>query len=510
MNEQDIPIDIHVNKLQDWLVSRRIVDKNWHRHVKDVRNSINEALKDMPANEQLVKLLSGDHINYFHCQQIIEILKMTEKDSKNIFGSYSSQRMKDWIAVLKLYEKDNLYMAEAGQIFSRNISYEIPNVRKQITQFEKLSDEALKKSQDAVKSENILRNEYNVACQQLGIKGDKIKVELTERLKDLPELQSQVVKKIVDLKKAVSLYENFSANKYCLPLVKHIMKSGNTTVYEYKYSDAPISVQEPPLPFKLDDDDNEIQMSHEIDFGDNQAIDFGDNEGTIDFGDDLSTAAGVNLEVGEIDWGGGGGDDVNDENNQEIDFNISLEESGIVVEEAGMSGGVAKDEEAFTILDSPHYRDVVLDELYELESFLKMRLYELATNDKVHVISMSLLDGFTDHDTKTVTGMLAMVDLAITSLTTSLIQQLYQIKHSPKYVDILTNKLRHKLRAVDKLQNMQKVLKEKSIELTKNSVELRPTLEKLIEQTKTLQKHIEKDISKRYKNRVVNLMGANL
>lgn len=59
MNEQDIPIDIHVNKLQDWLVSRRIVDKNWHRHVKDVRNNINEALKDMPANEQLIKLLSG-------------------------------------------------------------------------------------------------------------------------------------------------------------------------------------------------------------------------------------------------------------------------------------------------------------------------------------------------------------------------------------------------------------------------------------------------------------------
>lgn len=59
MNEQDIPIDIHVAKLQDWLVSRRIVDKNWHRHVKEVRNLINEALKDMPANEQLVKLLSG-------------------------------------------------------------------------------------------------------------------------------------------------------------------------------------------------------------------------------------------------------------------------------------------------------------------------------------------------------------------------------------------------------------------------------------------------------------------
>lgn len=60
MNEQDIPIDIHVNKLQDWLISRRIVDKNWHRLVKDIRNQINNALLDMPQHEKLVKLLSGD------------------------------------------------------------------------------------------------------------------------------------------------------------------------------------------------------------------------------------------------------------------------------------------------------------------------------------------------------------------------------------------------------------------------------------------------------------------
>lgn len=399
-----------------------------------------------------------------------------------MFGSYSSQRMKDWVGVLKQYEKDNLYMGEAAQILSRNVSYEIPNVRKQITQFEKLSEEAAKKSQDSVKSENILKSEYSSSCQQLGIKGDKIKLELTDKLKDLPELQSQVAMKIPDLKKAVDLYENFSGNRYCLPLIKHIVKSGNTTVYEYKYSEAPVTIEEPPLPFKLDDDDD--HRNNEIDFGDSQDIDFG---GTIDFGDDLAGNE-IALEAGEINWGGD--DDVAVVENQEIDFSISLEESGIVVEEAGMLGGVAKDDEAFTILDSPHYRDVVLDELYELESFLKMRLYELAINDKVHIISMSLLDGFTDHDSKTVTTMLATVDVVISSLTTSLIQQLYQIKHSPKYVDILTNKLRHKLRAVDKLQTMQKVLKEKSVELKQQSLDLRPTLEKLIGQTKTLQQHV--------------------
>lgn len=33
-------------------------------------------------------------IHYFHCQQIVEILKRTEASTKNIFGRYSSQRMK--------------------------------------------------------------------------------------------------------------------------------------------------------------------------------------------------------------------------------------------------------------------------------------------------------------------------------------------------------------------------------------------------------------------------------
>lgn len=33
-------------------------------------------------------------IHYFHCLRIVEILKGTEASTKNIFGRYSSQRMK--------------------------------------------------------------------------------------------------------------------------------------------------------------------------------------------------------------------------------------------------------------------------------------------------------------------------------------------------------------------------------------------------------------------------------
>lgn len=71
-------------------------------------------------------------INYFYCQRIIEILKETEADSKNLFGSYGSKRMKDWQEIERLYLKDNVYLAEAADLMVQNIKYHIPVLKKQI------------------------------------------------------------------------------------------------------------------------------------------------------------------------------------------------------------------------------------------------------------------------------------------------------------------------------------------------------------------------------------------
>lgn len=46
--------------------------------------------------------------------------------------------MKDWQDIAKNYEKENLYLAEASQIFVRNINYEIPGLKKQIAKEEQL------------------------------------------------------------------------------------------------------------------------------------------------------------------------------------------------------------------------------------------------------------------------------------------------------------------------------------------------------------------------------------
>uniref|UniRef100_A0A1Q3FBF7 Putative cdk5 activator-binding protein n=1 Tax=Culex tarsalis TaxID=7177 RepID=A0A1Q3FBF7_CULTA len=506
MNEADIPIDIHAGKLQDWLVSRRIVAKTWHQNVREVRSKISSALTDMPAHDGLVQLLKGAHINYFHCQQIIDILKTTEADSKNVFGRYGSQRMKDWQEILKLYERDSLYLAEAAQILVRNINFEVPGIRKQIKNFEQLADEAEKKIVDLQRSETVVMGEYQTLCKQLGIAGENIRQELVKKVGELPEMLNKIASSVPALKKALELYAAFLSNAGCLPVLRHVATAGNTTVYEFLYSEPPLSIEEPPVKFKTEEEPAEDPAGGGIDFGDDNAdaINFGDDAaGTIDFGD----GGEVNLEVGDIDWGAPADDGGAA---AEVDFSISLEESGIVVESDGNAGGVARGEEAYCMFDSPEYREKFINELLELEAFLRMRLYELSTADKVQILSLTMMDNFPDHDAKSLTQMLSHVDVVYSNLTSAQIQHLHQIKHSPKYVDILAGKLTQKLRAIEKMKDTARAKRDQAASFRSQAVDLQPTLAKIIEQTRTLQGQIERDISRRYKNRVVNLMGANL
>lgn len=67
------------------------------------------------------------------------------------------------------------------------------------------------------------------------------------------------------------------------------------------------------------------------------------------------------METGEIDWG------ADEPNNIEIDVDFSAANLGITVESSGLAGGVAKNAEALTVLDSPVHFEQFLDELFEVK-----------------------------------------------------------------------------------------------------------------------------------------------
>uniref|UniRef100_UPI000B4D3743 CDK5 regulatory subunit-associated protein 3 n=2 Tax=Lonchura striata TaxID=40157 RepID=UPI000B4D3743 len=107
---RNVPIDIQTSKLMDWLQDRRHCGCRWPAQVAQVRERIRAALQDMPEHPEIRALLQGSYLHYFHCLRIVEILKGTEASTKNLFGRYSSQRMKDWQEIVSLYEKDNAYL----------------------------------------------------------------------------------------------------------------------------------------------------------------------------------------------------------------------------------------------------------------------------------------------------------------------------------------------------------------------------------------------------------------
>ncbi|PSN58422.1 hypothetical protein C0J52_02807 [Blattella germanica] len=407
MREQYIPIDIHTNKLSDWLISRRHCNREWQARILTIREKINNAIQDMPVHEGIAKLLSGSYINYFHCRKIIEILKETEASSKNFFGSYGSQRMKDWQEVVRLYEKDNVYLAEAAQMLIRNVNYEVPSLKKQIAKFEQIQMECDKKEAEYAKSGNVLRGEFQTLCKQLGIEGKKIKRELVDLLAELPGIYNKVANNVKTLDQAVQFYTEF---------VKF------------------------------------------IDFGDSDGINFG-NGNEIDFGDAALEGGGG----GDIDWG------ISIESpaeNQDIDFNVTLEESGIVVESSGTEGGVAKGKEALTLLDNPKTRNRFIDELMELESFLKVRLFEMKGPSNLLTLSQ-LQDGpsiLQLQTTQSIQDMLNRVQVVRAEITDSRTQHLHNIKNSPRYVDNLANSVKQKLDLAEKMAASQKAVRQRQKE----------------------------------------------
>ncbi|XP_035214668.1 CDK5 regulatory subunit-associated protein 3-like isoform X1 [Stegodyphus dumicola] len=260
-NEQDIPIDIHLNKLLDWLVSRRICPSDWQKNVLVVRQNINNAIQDMPAVDEIANLLAGTYINYFHCLRIVELLKETESSTKNIFGQYSSQRMKDWVEIVKLYEKDNIYLAEAAQLLVRNIMYELPSLKRQLTKCKQLQDESAKKELDYAKNEHAMRENYAASCKQIGIEGKNVKKELLSLLDELPEALGSVAvssKKLALVRNYYVSFLKFTLNRdvenTCLPVLKHIIEKGNTTTFEWRTGEPPdvVEVTTPVIPLDVE------------------------------------------------------------------------------------------------------------------------------------------------------------------------------------------------------------------------------------------------------------------
>ena len=114
-------------------------------------------------------------------------------------------------------------------------------------------------------------------------------------------------------------------------------------------------------------------------------------------------------------------------------------EDGIVVEEGGLAGGVARDEEALSVLDNRRTRTLILDELEELAGFLSQRLAEKSSSSA----KFSLISAVSEEcDEDGLRERLHSVERMSSQLSEPSMLQLQLIRSSPEVVNRLVDKLK--------------------------------------------------------------------
>ncbi|KAF5906349.1 CDK5 regulatory subunit-associated protein 3, partial [Clarias magur] len=479
-NVQNLPIDIQTSKLLDWLVDRRHCSLKWQNAVMTIREKINAALQDMPENEEIKQLLIGTYIHYFHCLRIVEILKGTEASSKNIFGRYSSQRMKDWQEIVSLYEKDNAYLAELASLLSRSVSYEGPALRKQVAKAQQLQQELSRRELECQSGAADMRERYNTACKQYGIKGENVARELQALVKDLPTVLEETGRQAARLEEVVKLYTAFTKfvcdwSEPVLLMLSFIQKKGNTTVYEWKTGNVPTVIERPVV----EDAPPDTVTDEMIDWGDLcsgvEEVSFGTTgEEGVDWGVTLESGK-EETDDGGIDWG---------------DTTTAAVEIEVVAAGTDCPEGVARGEDALSLLENPKTRNQFIDELMELEVFLCQRLSEMSEEgDMVSMSQFQLAPSIIQGQSREhVQAMLADVRHLLGGLTSLRMKHLFMIQASPRYVERVSDMLRQKLKLADILVLKRATLADRRQEALEEQAKLEPRIDLLAVQTKELQK----------------------
>uniref|UniRef100_A0AAY4CSP0 CK5P3 protein n=1 Tax=Denticeps clupeoides TaxID=299321 RepID=A0AAY4CSP0_9TELE len=441
----------------DWLVDRRHCALKWQDAVKDIREKINSAIQDMPENAEIRQLLSGSQIHYFTCLRIIEILKKTEASSKNIFGRYSSQRMKDWQEIVSLYEKDSAYLAEVASMLVRGVTYEGPALRRQVAKSQQLQQELSRRELDCQSSAGDMRERFYAACRQYGIKGDNVARELQALVKDLPNVLEEVGREVAALDEPIQLYAAFAQfvsdwDEPVLPMLRFVQQKRNATVYEWRTGSVPAVIERPLMEEAPPDAVTE------------ETIDWGDLGG----GTDVEVNFGIAAEDG-VDWG------------------IIC---GPVVCVCPGPQGVARGQDALTLLENSQTRGQFLDELMELELFLSQRASEMS--GEVDVVSMSqfqLAPSIVQaQSVPRVQCMLGDVRRLLDRLTSVRMQHLFMIQASPRYVERVSELLRQKLKQADILLLKREDLGHKRQEALEDQARLEPRIDRLTTHVQQLQR----------------------
>ena len=214
MADDDLPIDVHYDKLIDWLVDRKKVSKDWRKKLAGVHAKLSELARDLPntltkthglgvPDSSLVdaagdpqrwdyfravlvrdRIVAGadlredrsksdpdgsafpdvPHANATDPSRDDDTEKENEKEkTRGLFGRLTG-KAKAWDDVVRMYEKDALHLPECGSTMTRFADYDAPFARREKERLAKQLGDAERREAEHRRSAAAAKEKFAKMC----------------------------------------------------------------------------------------------------------------------------------------------------------------------------------------------------------------------------------------------------------------------------------------------------------------------------------------------------------
>ncbi|KAG6640844.1 hypothetical protein I3843_09G032200 [Carya illinoinensis] len=547
---RNLPIDITFSRLGEWLVDRKRIPADWRKRLAAIRARISKEFSGLPKDiDPYIQTLDAEGIGYLESKKLYDILLKSTPESRNIFGRLSGAAG-SWEAIVRSFEKDHIYLGEAAQIMVQNVNYEIPYQKKQVQKIQQQLSELERKEADIKRSSALSATKYVEACQELGLQGKDVRLELLETAKSLPSTFSRILEAINSdsTSQAMEYYYSFVRDAHTekdkslsivLPNLRDI-REHPPSLHVYVGSEFVTSVDTQSssdlvrgnVDVAADNIDWDISVdSSQIDW------DIGTMEETDDNGNGLGpyeiiTASDISqnsspnegvesdqtlldkegglhpeITVSEISW------DVSVETPQvDVIDDVSLPNVGLDNETSvsTFSSQTPQMKEERSKLLETEYRNKILDDLYEIKAFLNQRLAELKNEETLsfqHQVQAVAPYVLQQYSPDAIEAMLLDLSSAISLLTNRKTRDLIMILNSKRFLDRLVTTLEEKKHREVKLKEGLIDLATKRMELHNSLASSWPKQEAALSKTRELKKLCEGALSSMFEGRPVNIIG---
>lgn len=480
------PLLIQSSRIIGWLLSRKIIQTDYPKKLKEIDCKVNDCVNKYPEVE--VPIFESPSL-FLGCRGFLEELVKT--DNKTDFFGRSSPLVRAWTEILSSFQKNNLYLAEVGDSINELAAVQVPRCKMFISDRQKnlldLRQRLKEQSLNLIRKEELLEKVYKEF--HVDVKEENVRLRLLEEAEKVPMFLTEFVHSLTYLKTALQLYIDFKnfvlggfQDEYhgpekfydCCPTLKLLIDSGHVMVFTWKNGCEPEHIEgsDDFVPFLLQQEKMKVnQLSMEMDqnrFTDSNVppepneILWDENEvGAIDFGPfDVESVENIEIERENIVSTSSSGmpDNPSVDAASQSNVTLSIDERKPIV----ASGASAR-----YLLDSADGRQALLNDLLELNAFLQRfqeDLFERLDNESENQLSRTGRNVFKSsggvrcdtiqnmiiqnapndllsYTSNDIFKMIELVKEALTKLTTSSLSQLMMIRTRIGYLDRLTDRL---------------------------------------------------------------------